>query len=225
MQFKVDGFFSNITNIFYLGKRNIIFKKVLAGRGDVNFLCWTGSTPNLLHEPVFVAWDSRSQQNVKHVILVVTSKHLGLGGMLSCRIQLKSRIFGSFKAQHAENSPVFIHGFCLTFPWLHLLEKTSQQIKDKGFVECFSTWAIQEGCPSKSIHTSTTCLESEHYHFNIPQLKLTAYHNQISNHSMFEKPPLSCVWTEPAAMVRQHGAELHLPCEAPFAGEFFEKMR
>lgn len=117
-----------------------------------------------------------------------------------------------------------MHGFCLMFPWLQLLEKkTSHQIKDHRFVECFSTWAIQEGCPSKTVHTSTTCLESEHYHFNIPQPKLTAYHNQISNHSMFEKPLLSCVWTEPAAMVRQHGVELHLPCEAPFAGEFFRE--
>lgn len=194
MQFKVEGFFPNTTNISQLGKRRIIFKKVPAGRGDINFLCWTGSTPNLLHEPVFVAWDSRSQQNVKHVILVVTSKHLGLGGMLSFRIQLKSRIFGSFKAQHAEHSPVFMHGFCLMFPWLQLLEKDIPLKKDHGFVECFSTWAIQEGCPLKTNHTSTTCLESEHYHFNIPQPKLTAYHNQISNHSMFEKPlHLQCV--------------------------------
>lgn len=143
--------------------------------------------------------------------------------MLSFRIQMKSRIFGSKLAQHAEHSPWNAWILFDVSVVAIARKKTSHQIKDHRFVECFSTWAIQEGCPSKTIHTSTTCLESEHYHFNIPQPKLTAYHNQISNHSMFEKPLLSCVWTEPAAMVRQHGAELHLPCEAPFAGKFFRE--
>lgn len=215
------------------------FSNVPPGRGDVsfregvyiisiNFLCWTASTPNLLHEPVFVAWDSRSQQNVKHVILVVASKHLGLGGMLSFRIQMKSRIFGSKLAQHAEHSPwnAWIL-FDVSVVAIAREKKTSHQKKDHGFVECFSTWAIQEGCPSKTIHTSTVLLPLV---WNQNIIILT-YLNLSSHHTTTKSPTtpclrnlsISCAWTQTAAMVRQHGVELHLPCEAPFAGEFFRE--
>lgn len=217
------------------------FSNVPPGRGDVsfregvyiisiNFLCWTASTPNLLHEPVFVAWDSRSQQNVKHVILVVASKHLGLGGMLSFRIQMKSRIFGSKLAQHAEHSPwnAWIL-FDVSVVAIAREKKTSHQKKDHGFVECFSTWAIQEGCPSKTIHTSTVLLPLV---WNQNIIILT-YLNLSSQHTTTKSPTTPCLrnLSSPVCEPRRPpwfdsmGWSYTCPAKRLSQANFFEKMR